>query len=148
VILHPLPLAVSDRLGAASLQTTVLGPHALAAVRRVLRSLASGFLGDDRLADGLLLTTELVSNSLLHASEPVGVRIDIDQRRLRVEVHDDGPGLGGREPPRLPHARALGGRGLFLVSALADRWGHRDRPAPIVWFEMDVAPSPGPADSR
>jgi anti-sigma regulatory factor (Ser/Thr protein kinase) len=144
---RPLPLREGARLGEASLQATVLAPDALAAVRRVLRSLASEFLGGERLADGLLLTTELVSNSLVHASEPVGVRVELDQRRLRVEVHDHGPGLGRRGPPRLPRAGTLGGRGLFLVSTLADRWGHRDGPAPIVWFEMDVEPSPGPADS-
>lgn len=55
---------------------------------------------------------------------------------LRAEVHDSGPGT-----PRVGEEAGAGedegGRGLLLVSALADKWGVGERlPGKLVWCEF------------
>ncbi|WTI15894.1 ATP-binding protein [Streptomyces sp. NBC_00820] len=86
-----------------------------------------------------LLVSELVTNSLRHATGPIGVRLvrpaDVDGALL-VEVSDPLP-----DPPRERVARPEdeGGRGLQLVAGSSRRWG--TRPGDVgktVWFELAV----------
>jgi two-component sensor histidine kinase len=81
----------------------------------------------------LLLLSELVSNSVSHsglsAPEEVTVHITPITGGVRVEVVDDGVGIGERPPQR---ERSFG---LRLVDGTADRWGHSDNPT-RVWFEI------------
>lgn len=97
-----------------------------------------------------LLVTELVTNSIRHSGGPddheIEVRIDLDDRRLRIEVCDAGDGVGPLEPPpRAPPGsgdqppREPGGFGLLFVDSLADRWGSsRVAHRTAVWFELDL----------
>jgi serine phosphatase RsbU (regulator of sigma subunit)/anti-sigma regulatory factor (Ser/Thr protein kinase) len=68
-----------------------------------------------------LITSELVTNALRHASEPITLRL-IRNRALICEVSD-----GSHTAPHVRQARPLdeGGRGLHLVAQLANRWGTR-----------------------
>jgi anti-sigma regulatory factor (Ser/Thr protein kinase) len=73
-----------------------------------------------------LIATELASNSVQHASSAFAIRVEQLPDRIRIEVEDDGAGqpvLGSPDPG------ATSGRGLQIVSALADGWGviPRDR---------------------
>jgi hypothetical protein len=64
----------------------------------------------------------------------VQVGVDLDGRRLRVEVCDDGEGM-----PRVVHESVWSdhGRGLQLVSAISDRWGVLpELDGKRVWFEL------------
>ena len=85
-----------------------------------------------------LLTSELVTNAVLHAATPVTVTLRRDAEAIRVEVAD--------QSPQLPTLKSYGedaatGRGLHLVSALADSWGSRRREdGKVVWFELGDAP--------
>ena len=91
----------------------------------------------------VLLVSELVTNSLRHASGPIGVRLvrlhpDGDDparhRGLLVEVSDPLP-----DPPteRPAGPEDEGGRGLQLVACSARRWGTRKgRTGKTVWFEL------------
>jgi anti-sigma regulatory factor (Ser/Thr protein kinase) len=86
-----------------------------------------------------LLVTELVGNSVRHAGLTAGDRItvdfDVDHSRVRVVVSDPGPGVTELEPVR----PGTSGYGLFLVDALADRWGvEAGSPQSSVWFEIDL----------
>lgn len=89
----------------------------------------------------LLLTSELVTNVVVHTdSAGVDVRAHCDGARLRVSVDDATTTLlnpvrgGGPEPP------AGSGRGLWLVEALAARWGCEALPdGKRVWFEVPCA---------
>jgi anti-sigma regulatory factor (Ser/Thr protein kinase) len=101
-----------------------------------------GALGDDR-EDTLLLVSELVTNSVLHAGigeeDPVSVTVHVHEDCLRVEVGD--PGAGFVPDPRtgegIPEGYR-GGWGLRLVQMLARRWGVEPQGAgALVWFEMD-----------
>ncbi|WP_244328799.1 SpoIIE family protein phosphatase [Streptomyces marokkonensis] len=83
-----------------------------------------------------LLVSELVTNAIRHATGPVTLRL-IRERALVCEVLD-----GGATAPHLRHPRAMdeGGRGLLLVSQLAQRWGTRFVPdGKIIWAEQSLA---------
>ncbi|EMF26127.1 SpoIIE family protein phosphatase [Streptomyces pseudogriseolus] len=82
-----------------------------------------------------LLVSELVTNAIRHASGRVRLRL-IRERTLVCEVLD-----GGASAPHLRHPRAMdeGGRGLLLVSQLAERWGTRFVPdGKIIWAEQPL----------
>jgi anti-sigma regulatory factor (Ser/Thr protein kinase)/predicted ArsR family transcriptional regulator len=67
-----------------------------------------------------LALSELLSNAVKHAPGPAWVHVDWSGRRPRVEVHDLGPGFELRAVlPEDP--LAAGGRGLFVVSHIADQ---------------------------
>lgn len=70
--------------------------------------------------DACLLVSELVANVALHARTPCKLEIRAVPTELRVDVLDGDPTL-----PRVRHydEAATTGRGLRLVSALADGWG-------------------------
>ncbi|WP_419587014.1 ATP-binding protein [Streptomyces sp. Qhu-G9] len=84
-----------------------------------------------------LLVSELVTNSLRHATGPIGVRLVRPSEpldALLVEVSDPLP-----DPPRERAARAEdeSGRGLQLVANSSRRWGTRPGvTGKTVWFEL------------
>ena len=81
---------------------------------------------------------ELVTNSVRHGGagedEWIGLDVAISPAALRVEVSDNGRGF--TPAPVRPALDDPGGRGLFLVEQMADRWGHADA-GTRVWFEVD-----------
>ncbi|MEU8848504.1 ATP-binding protein [Streptomyces sp. NPDC048564] len=109
---------------------------ARAAVRRRLRQWALDSLADVT----ALLVSELVTNSLRHATGPIGLRLvrpaGLDGV-LRVEVSDPLP-----DPPRerVADLDDESGRGLQLVAHSARRWGTRPgrNTGKTVWFELAV----------
>jgi anti-sigma regulatory factor (Ser/Thr protein kinase) len=87
-----------------------------------------------RTDDALLLTSELVTNAVLHGRSQVTLEVDVDAGRLHVSVVDE----NSRRPWPVPEdPNALDGRGLALVDAVADSWGVEDRPmGKAVWFDL------------
>ncbi|MEU9576875.1 ATP-binding SpoIIE family protein phosphatase [Streptomyces chilikensis] len=78
--------------------------------------------GLDEMAFGTeLIISELVTNAIRYAGGPIGLRMVKDDR-LVCEVSDP-----SQAQPHLRRARTSdeGGRGLFLIAQLADRWGSR-----------------------
>ena len=67
-----------------------------------------------------LLTSELVTNALRHARAADELVIDLDARRVRVEVSDPTPETPS---PRPLDPTAISGRGLAVVQAMASAWG-------------------------
>jgi anti-sigma regulatory factor (Ser/Thr protein kinase) len=128
------------RLGPARTKVVLSRPEALRRARRQVRELARGVLHGERLDDALLLTGEVTTNALLHGGPgPITLWAGVDERRLRVEVHDGGTGLPPGFVPVAARPDELGGRGLQLVEALSDRWGHRSGRWAAIWFEIDLA---------
>jgi anti-sigma regulatory factor (Ser/Thr protein kinase) len=142
-------------------------PTAVAAARRFVRDTLRSWelTGRDRpdglealVDDAVLLTSELVTNAVLHAGTPVQVTC-----RLLVAACLDGrPGgaveiavLDRRPAPLrhdLPHTAAqaaerVSGRGLLLPAELASAWGVTyARAGKAVWFRMALpAPEGEPA---
>jgi serine phosphatase RsbU (regulator of sigma subunit)/anti-sigma regulatory factor (Ser/Thr protein kinase) len=93
-----------------------------------------------------LIVSELVTNAARYAGGPVGLRL-IRDSVLVCEVSDP-----SNSQPRLTRARQLdeGGRGLFLVAQMADRWGCRyGRSGKTIWTEQAIPsasadPDPAP----
>jgi len=91
------------------------------------------------------LLSELVTNSLRHASTPpgreIGVRFATYDGCLRLEVADAN---NCRPTPRQTSPDDEGGRGLALVQALAERWGCCPRLHGIgkaTWVELALSRS-------
>ena len=83
-----------------------------------------------------LLTSELVTNAVLHAATPMCVTLHILPDRIRVDVADGNPAF----PSIKEYGReAATGRGLTLFNTLASNWGVQAVDGgKIVWFELPV----------
>ncbi|WP_406176771.1 SpoIIE family protein phosphatase [Streptomyces sp. NBC_00996] len=82
-----------------------------------------------------LMVSEVVTNAVRFASRPISLRL-LRTDVLRCEVTDDSP-----QVPRMRRAAPgdEGGRGLFLVDQLAQRWGAtRLSTGKVVWFEQQI----------
>jgi anti-sigma regulatory factor (Ser/Thr protein kinase) len=87
----------------------------------------------------VLLTSEVVTNAVLHGHGDVTLLLRRRTDWLRVEVGDQSDRLPPRVPERDEGRGAAGQWGLVLVAMLADDWGakrHGDGPGKIVWFEL------------
>ncbi|MGJ5756119.1 ATP-binding protein [Streptomyces puniciscabiei] len=115
-------------------------PAAVGTARRVVQDLLTAWgVPDGTREDAVLVTSELVTNALVHAAgERIACRLHGTADRIRIEVEDQDGG------PTRPAARRPGsddqhGRGLFLVDALCRDWGVTPapgRPARVVWAEL------------
>nr|WP_229861954.1 ATP-binding protein [Streptomyces galbus] len=116
------------RLGRADLRAV---PEA----RRALRELLRPWGGPEQSAIAELLTSELVTNALVHTDDDAVLTATVAPDRLRVEVRDF---VARRPCPRVPVADdGTNGRGLMLVQSLADAWGvHAHGVGKAVWFEL------------
>jgi serine phosphatase RsbU (regulator of sigma subunit)/PAS domain-containing protein/anti-sigma regulatory factor (Ser/Thr protein kinase) len=88
-----------------------------------------------------LVVSELVTNAIRYGGAPVRLRL-IRERGLIVEVSD-----GGHTSPHLRRAAMEdeGGRGLFLVAQLTQRWGTRYTPTgKTIWTEVSLVPAQMP----
>ena len=116
------------------------GAHAPADARRQLQTRLPGGLPPSLVDDVLLLTTELVTNSVRHSPAAgdgtVEVSVLLAPDRIRVEVSD--PGTGFAHVPQHPGTLSEGGRGLFLVDVIAERWGTAQGGRTTVWYELGV----------
>ncbi|MFF1692761.1 ATP-binding protein [Streptomyces sp. NPDC058257] len=120
------------RLGRSDLRAV---PEVRGALRELLRSW--GRPGESDIAE--LLTSELVTNALVHTDRDAILTATVRPGKLRVEVRD----FVGRRPKLcVPNADDdTHGRGLMLVQNLADAWGVRAHGVgKVVWFELDGGP--------
>jgi anti-sigma regulatory factor (Ser/Thr protein kinase) len=105
---------------------------------RAARQAVAEFLAQtgraDLAPDATLLSSELVTNAVLHAGGPIDLTASYRDRRLRLEVHDTSP--------ELPTLQSVGvrnetGRGLRLVDCVASQWGVMpDTDGKTTWFEL------------
>ena len=87
-----------------------------------------------------LLTSEVVTNAVLHVGGTISVRVMCRPSGVRVEVED----TSGQVPVRGdPSHSSTSGRGLEIVEALATDWGAtREGAGKIVWFELTEEAAP------
>ena len=117
-------------------------PASVAEARRVVREFAAEHGLDAVLDDVQLLTSEVVTNAILHAGTAVGLRLIAVADRLRVEASD---GSGARPVRREANAEATNGRGLLLLDRVATSWDVVGTPdGKLVWFELALPSRPAP----
>ncbi len=113
-----------------------LDPAAVARIRAACgRQLTEWDLPDAGFAAELVIS-ELLTNAIRYGSEPIHVRLLLG-RSLVCEVSD-----GSSTSPHLRRAAETdeGGRGLFLVAQLTDRWGTRYTPGgKVIWTEQSLS---------
>ncbi|WP_370421738.1 SpoIIE family protein phosphatase [Streptomyces sp. QH1-20] len=120
--------------------------RSVASARSFVRDTLQGWGFPDVIDDAVVLTSELVTNAVVHAgtaADVLCVRLDTG---VRVEVADRYP---ERELPLQSPGRHFGGvdreggRGLLLCSALAGRWGvEYSATHKKVWFQLDLPDRP------
>ena len=97
-------------------------------------------LPDDAYDALLLLTSELVTNAVLHARTPLEVGITVGERSVLVTVHD----LDLARPAQRPYDGREGGWGLGLVAALAEDSALEvhEGDGKTAWFRISRSTSP------
>nr|WP_202540917.1 SpoIIE family protein phosphatase [Streptomyces sp. SID3915] len=120
--------------------------RSVATARAFVRDTLQGWGYTDVVDDAVVLTSELVTNAVVHAGTAADVLCLRTEDGVRVEVSDHYPereiplqssGLDFGSPDR------EGGRGLLLCAALATRWGVEYSPAhKHVWFQLDLPERP------
>ncbi|MFI0370950.1 ATP-binding protein [Actinomadura sp. 1N219] len=110
---------------------------AVRAARDTVRAAMEDWNRQDVNGDLELITSELVTNAIRHATAVTLVVSLPDDTTAMVEVWDDNP-----EGPSAPRAdlHAEGGRGLLLVGALARSWGWRSTVGGKVTWAQTVTP--------
>jgi anti-sigma regulatory factor (Ser/Thr protein kinase) len=117
---------------------TVLTPHptSVGVARRFVRDVLKTRRIDDGVVSTVeLLTSEVVTNAIVHARSGPQLAVEVNDGVVRVAVRDLGPGLPVRRLGRLDD---VSGRGVVIVEELATAWGvERERNgAKRVWFEV------------
>jgi len=108
-------------------------PRAAAEARRFVRAHAPA-LPEETLDSLELMTSELVTNAVLHARTALHVEVLVASRSLVVGVHD----LDLATALQDPYAHREGGWGLGLVEVLAQSWSTERHPGggKTVWFRL------------
>ncbi|NHC14895.1 ATP-binding protein [Motilibacter deserti] len=110
-------------------------PTARAFLTSLLRSWK---VATESVEDVELLVSEVAGNAVRHGRGDVAVEVSKSAETVHIEVHDS-----ERAMPRFvdseTHPDAEGGRGMWLVDALAERWGTRGLDdGKAVWFEVSA----------
>lgn len=122
-------------------------PRAAGEARVLVASALSDGLGqmqnDDFIQAAQLIVSELVTNAVLHARTALHVTIDRDERTLLIAVSDGAPADGGLplDAAHMDGRDAESGRGLRIVSGIADAYGWRpctDPAGKVVWAVLQL----------
>ncbi|MDC0772320.1 SpoIIE family protein phosphatase [Streptomyces sp. HD] len=120
--------------------------RSVASARSFVRDTLQGWGFADIVDDAVVLTSELVTNAVVHAGTSAdvlclrsddGVRIEVADRYPEREIPLQGSPVNMGSPDR------EGGRGLQLCAALSGRWGVEYTPThKQVWFQLDLPERP------
>ncbi|MGW0534550.1 SpoIIE family protein phosphatase [Streptomyces sp. NPDC003032] len=120
--------------------------RSVATARSFVRDTLQGWGFSDIVDDAVVLTSELVTNAVVHAGTAADVLCLRSDDAVRIEVSDRYP---EREIPLQQSSINMGspdregGRGLQLCAALATRWGVDYTPThKQVWFQLDLPHRP------
>ncbi|MGA5410517.1 SpoIIE family protein phosphatase [Streptomyces lavendulocolor] len=120
--------------------------RSVATARAFVRDTLQGWGYTDVVDDAVVLTSELVTNAVIHAGTAADVLCLRTENGVRIEVADRYP---EREVPLQGSSRSVtdpdseNGRGLLLCAALASRWGVEYSPTrKQVWFQLDLPERP------
>jgi anti-sigma regulatory factor (Ser/Thr protein kinase) len=117
---------------------TTLTPHptSVGAARRFVRDVLMSRDVSKYVVDTVeLLTSEVVTNAIVHGRSGPQLSVEIDGDVVRVAVRDMSSEVPVR---RLSHVDDVSGRGVVIVEELASAWGveREGNGAKRVWFEV------------
>ncbi|WP_079659119.1 SpoIIE family protein phosphatase [Streptomyces sp. 3214.6] len=120
--------------------------RSVATARSFVRDTLQGWGFADIVDDAVVLTSELVTNAVVHAGTHADVLCLRSDDGVRIEVADRYPEreipLQG-SPATMGSPDREGGRGLQLCAAIAGRWGVEYTPThKQVWFQLDLPDRP------
>ena len=128
---------------AVSTHTDIPGtPQAAPVARRFVRHELEHAITAELLEDVLLMTTEMVTNVVLHARTDVHLGVTHDGVNVLVTVQDhntDGP--AERAKNAAEGRLAENGRGMLIIDTLADDFGWRRLPTgegKVMWFAIAI----------
>lgn len=107
--------------------------------RRLVADVLASAGGDEFTDTAALLTSELVTNGIVHAHTDLRVTVEATHAWVRVEVVDGNPQVPAR---RDYDEAAITGRGMEMVELLADDFGVEplDDGGKRVWFRLGEVP--------
>lgn len=116
----------------------MLTPHptSVGAARRFVRDVLMSRAVPGSVVDTVeLLTSEVVTNAIVHGRSGPQLAVEIEGDTVRVAVHDTSPEVPVR---RLGHLDDVSGRGVVIVERLASAWGVdvERNGGKRVWFEV------------
>jgi PAS domain S-box-containing protein len=128
----------ADPLAAAVSYTGAEEPVIASAREHVVHHLRSWGVPPEPIEDMVLMTSELFTNAVRHGETPVELRIALEDDEIVLEIHDHGV---DNPAPVTAADQDEHGRGLFIVSTLATRWGHRyTETGKTVWCVLALDP--------
>jgi hypothetical protein len=129
------PMRAQPAIRADLTATACAGREARALVAEACR----GWGLDHLVEDAGVITSELASNAVRHARQPLQLLVAARGDYLHVAVHD-----GSESPPRTIEATSAGtcaGRGLQLIAAFAIGWGSTPTgDGKVVWATLRARP--------
>lgn len=116
----------------------MLTPHptSVGAARRFVRDVLMSRQVPDGVVDIVeLLTSEVVTNAIVHGHSGPQLAVEVSEHVIRVAVRDLSPELPVRRLGRLDD---LSGRGVVIVEELSAAWGteREHNGSKRVWFEV------------
>jgi len=95
----------------------------------------------------LVATLEAVNNAIVHGNKSVShklvdVEIEFEENQIKITVTDDGEGF---DPKRIPdptmpeNIEELSGRGVFLMTKLADSIAFNDKGNSVIMYFKEVS---------
>ena len=129
-------MTLASPTGRSSSSTLPADGRSAARARRIVEHAVEEAGLSALIDEALLLVTELVTNAVVHAGTDVELRVTAGAAQLRVEVGDRSAGALPTVNS-VPSEEREGGRGIFLLDALATEWGTRYAAGgKSVWFQL------------
>ncbi len=128
-------------------QALTPGPRGVSDARRWATQVLTEIDRPELVESACISVSEVITNALLHAVQPVSVRLRGTREHPRIEVRD-----GSRQPPDLPNLDGQPdddllltfGRGLSIVARVCSAWGAEiEEDGKTVWFVPQVELSEG-----
>src|SRR3954452_3965974 len=127
-----------DRLDASAALYLPPEPESASRARRFISELCRATrLSAEICETAALLVSELVTNAVIHGKTSATIEVHRPPDSLRISVRDDNPDMPAAGAH--PALTAESGRGMQIVSVLADAWGVEQlETGKAIWFELRV----------
>jgi two-component sensor histidine kinase len=114
-------------------------PRLVQTARAFVRDRLPNDVREETAQTALLLTSELVTNAVIHARTAIEIGITVTTNKLLITVHDEDLGR-----PSDTYPGREGGRGLGLVAAMSEQTAteRHQGEGKTVWFRLARAGAP------